>query len=334
MLERQRLILNWHDRRIIPSLDWKVEISDKLNSADIVLLLLSPDFLASDYCYEIEMKKAIKLHSKNQLQIVPVMLRPCDWKNSPFSKFLGLPTDMTPVLDESWYTMDEAFSNVTEGLKVLVQELFDNYPDDSIGSSNSDILVDTKIVDVEIKINRDYNTFSDADQNIILEAISNFLKLNKEINIKSKSEGSVLLTFDLNLEDALKLKYGIEDKLFDSQDIVGIEINERDEIVETSEEPLLDYEELRSAILYLRALNHIMRQKIIELLESEEHLTTSDIYIQLRMKQSDASNHLAILRRAHIINTKREGKFIYYSLNRHQLKKIAHVVKFLTEMRP
>ena len=64
MLERQNMIKNWHDRKIVAGRTWKNEISKKLETSDIVLLLLSPDFLASDYCYEIEMKKALSLHSQ------------------------------------------------------------------------------------------------------------------------------------------------------------------------------------------------------------------------------------------------------------------------------
>ena len=88
----------------------------------------------------------------------------------------------------------------------------------------------------------------------------------------------------------------------------------------------LDYQKLRKAALVLRALNHKLRRRIIELLESEGPLTVTDIYIKLRLEQSVASQHLAIIRRVKVVNTKRDGKYIYYSLNRERIEQIADLV--------
>ena len=77
----------------------------------------------------------------------------------------------------------------------------------------------------------------------------------------------------------------------------------------------LDYSDLRKAVLVLRAVNHKLRQRVIDLLEDGETLTVTDIYIKLRLEQSVASQHLAILRRAGVVTTERQGKFIYYSIN-------------------
>lgn len=88
----------------------------------------------------------------------------------------------------------------------------------------------------------------------------------------------------------------------------------------------LDYAELRKAVLVLRAVNHKLRQRIIDLLDESESLTVTDIYINLRLEQSVASQHLAILRRAGVVDTERQGKFIHYSLNRPRLSQIAKLV--------
>ncbi|MCO6476610.1 MAG: helix-turn-helix transcriptional regulator [Phaeodactylibacter sp.] len=88
----------------------------------------------------------------------------------------------------------------------------------------------------------------------------------------------------------------------------------------------LDYAELRKAVLVLRAVNHKLRQRIIDLLEENESMTVTDIYIKLRLEQSVASQHLAILRRAGVVNTERQGKFINYSLNRDRLAQISRLV--------
>jgi DNA-binding transcriptional ArsR family regulator len=92
---------------------------------------------------------------------------------------------------------------------------------------------------------------------------------------------------------------------------------------------LLDYAELRKAVLVLRAVNHKLRQRIIDLLEEGESMTVTDIYIKLRLEQSVASQHLAILRRAGVVKTERQGKFIYYSLDKERLAQISRLVEEL-----
>lgn len=94
---------------------------------------------------------------------------------------------------------------------------------------------------------------------------------------------------------------------------------------------LLNYAELRKAVLVLRAVNHKLRQRIINLLEENTEMTVTDIYIKLRLEQSVASQHLAILRRAGVVSTERQGKYIYYSLDQERLKQINRLVEELAE---
>lgn len=91
----------------------------------------------------------------------------------------------------------------------------------------------------------------------------------------------------------------------------------------------LDYAELRKAVLVLRAVNHKLRQSIVELLEETDKLSVTDLYVKLRLEQSVASQHLAILRRAGVVNTDREGKFIHYSLNKDRLAQISKLIEEL-----
>lgn len=88
----------------------------------------------------------------------------------------------------------------------------------------------------------------------------------------------------------------------------------------------LNYNNLRKAVLALRAVNHRLRQEMIEFLQEREQTTVTDIYVKLRIEQSVASQHLAILRRAEIVDTIRDGKFIYYSLNEDRLVTVAKLV--------
>ncbi len=105
--------------------------------------------------------------------------------------------------------------------------------------------------------------------------------------------------------------------------------NETVTLKKGSNDIALDYAELRKAVLVLRAVNHKLRQRIIDLLETNQTMTVTDIYIKLRLEQSVASQHLAILRRAGVVATERQGKFIYYSLDKDRLAQISRLVEEL-----
>jgi DNA-binding transcriptional ArsR family regulator len=91
----------------------------------------------------------------------------------------------------------------------------------------------------------------------------------------------------------------------------------------------LDYQELKKAVMVLRAVNHKLRQRMIELLEENKRMTVTDIYIKMRLEQIVASQHLAILRKAGVVVTDRSGKYIYYALNEDRIAQIAQLVKEL-----
>lgn len=105
--------------------------------------------------------------------------------------------------------------------------------------------------------------------------------------------------------------------------------NETITLKKGTKEVQLDYSDLRRAVLVLRAVNHKLRQRVIDLLEENDTMTVTDIYIKLRLEQSVASQHLAILRRAGVVATERQGKFIYYSLDRDRLNQISKLVEDL-----
>ena len=118
-LQRQGLIDAWHDRDISAGTEWEKAIDENLNTAQIILLLVSPDFMNSDYCYSIEMKRALERHVAGEARVIPVILRPVDWKKSPLGKLQALPKDGKPVT--SWLDQDEAFFNVAEGIRKVVE---------------------------------------------------------------------------------------------------------------------------------------------------------------------------------------------------------------------
>jgi len=123
ILEHRGLISAWHDRKIDAGEEWKGEIDEHLNSAQIILLLISADFLASKYCYDIEMKRAMERHESGEARVIPIILRHVLWKGSPFSKLQALPTNAEPIKDGKWRSVDEAFADVAEGLEKAIADL-------------------------------------------------------------------------------------------------------------------------------------------------------------------------------------------------------------------
>jgi hypothetical protein len=126
ILKRQGVLEAWHDRAIDAGSEWKTEIDDHLNQAHLILLLISSDFLASDYCYAIEMLRAMERHESKEAVVIPVILRSCEWKGAPFGKLQGLPKDMKPVRD--WADRDQAFTNIVLGIRKVVERLVENPP--------------------------------------------------------------------------------------------------------------------------------------------------------------------------------------------------------------
>jgi hypothetical protein len=121
MLRRQGVISAWHDRQITAGSEWANAINDHLNSAEIILLLISPDFIASDYCYDIELKRAMERHEAREAVVIPVILRPVDWTGAPFGKLQALPKNAEPV--NRWLDRDEAWLNVVQGIRTAAENL-------------------------------------------------------------------------------------------------------------------------------------------------------------------------------------------------------------------
>lgn len=121
IMRRQNLISTWHDRRIIAGSEIDHSIDTNLEDADVILLLVSPSFLASDYCYDREMARAMERHERGEARVIPVILRACDWNDTPFGKLLATPTDGKPIT--LWADRDQAFLEVTKSIKAAVKEM-------------------------------------------------------------------------------------------------------------------------------------------------------------------------------------------------------------------
>ena len=116
-LERANSISPWFDHYLIPGDDIDPKVAEALEKADIIVLLVSSDFLASDYCYTIEMKRALQRHDNGEARVVPVIVRDCVWKTTaPFGRLAALPTDGNAVMSLHWPDKDEAWRIVAEGI--------------------------------------------------------------------------------------------------------------------------------------------------------------------------------------------------------------------------
>ena len=120
-LKSQKLITTWHDRQILPGSDWSRDIDDHLEQSALILLLISPDFLASRYCYEIEMQRALKRHEADEARVVPIILRPCDWQHTPIARLQCLPQDGKPITEQ--HNQDRAWTDITAGLRRVIEDL-------------------------------------------------------------------------------------------------------------------------------------------------------------------------------------------------------------------
>jgi len=120
-LRQQRVINDWYDGAIAPGSDIQAQILLYLNQAQLILLLISADFMASEFSYSVEMQQAIARHKANEACVIPIILRPTDWEGAPFSGLKALPLDGKPVT--RWSSHDEAFEDVMKGLRATIKEL-------------------------------------------------------------------------------------------------------------------------------------------------------------------------------------------------------------------
>jgi hypothetical protein len=121
MLKRENRISEWYDRKIIPGDEWDLEIREQLERARVVLLLVSADFIASDYCWGTEVRRALERHARNEAVVIPVIVSPADWHSAPFGRLQALPADGKPVT--TWGNRDQAWAEVAMGIRALINQL-------------------------------------------------------------------------------------------------------------------------------------------------------------------------------------------------------------------
>jgi internalin A len=125
LLKREGLLDLWTDRHIQAGTEWETQIDENLESADLILLLVSADFVASDYCWGAEMKRAMERHDRGEARVIPIIVRECSWKSAPFARLQALPEDSKPV--STWgtgpYARDTPWTAIEERIRSVVNEL-------------------------------------------------------------------------------------------------------------------------------------------------------------------------------------------------------------------
>ena len=209
ILKRQGIITAWHDRRIHVGADLDKEISKNIQDADLILLLISSDFIASDYCYDNEMKLAIEKHEKGESVVIPVILRPCDWHDTPFGKLLATPTDGKPVI--KFASLDDAFLEITNHIKTTVAVINRKNPT-TVDSSKSNFKDKKLPRSGNLKIAKN---FSDQEKDAFLdeafEYIANYFEgsltelknRNSQIDFRFKRADSQTFTGTIYKEGSL-----------------------------------------------------------------------------------------------------------------------------------
>jgi len=145
-MKRQQYLVTWHDQEISPGMEWEQAVSTQLNSADIILLLISPHFMASD-CYDNEMMQALDRHKAGTTRLIPIILRTVDWEDAPFAKLQVLPTQKVPVT--RWQDRDEAWNDVVRGIRRATEELMisrRNFENQSILNVPSNTILPSEVL--------------------------------------------------------------------------------------------------------------------------------------------------------------------------------------------
>jgi hypothetical protein len=122
-LQRMNLIETWHDQKIKPGDEWEKEVSAQIARADIILLLISIDFINSAYCYDVELEHALERHEAGNSRVIPIILRSCLWHKMPFAKLQALPKEGKAIT--SWRDQDEALLTVVEGIQAVAEEILE-----------------------------------------------------------------------------------------------------------------------------------------------------------------------------------------------------------------
>ncbi len=170
-LKHQGLIDTWYDQCILAGDELDSEISDNLQKANLILFLVSADFISSKYCYDIEVKRAIERHNAGKARVIPVILRACDWRDTPFGKLKAVPKDGHPV--RSWPNLDDAFLDIVHNIKIAIRKTDGTKPTataTAVATTESSATIPRVVSQLKSSNLRLRRCFSEADRDEFLES--------------------------------------------------------------------------------------------------------------------------------------------------------------------
>lgn len=204
-LHREGIISNWHFRKIDAGKEWEGEIKLHLNTARIILLLVSPNFIESDYCNDVEVKRAMQRHKNKEAIVIPVILRTVAWQKLSFGKLQALPEGAKPV--NEWRSRDKAFKNIVEGIRRVVETLNRESKISGVDGIKKAAPKAPKLIifeDDKKWLDRIRDTLK--DQGCKIETFSRYNE--KLLNRFAKDDYDLLIT-DISLDSSARSKEGI-----------------------------------------------------------------------------------------------------------------------------
>lgn len=200
-LKRGGLISHWTDREIKGGEDFDDTIKHNISTSDIILFLLSPDFLASDYINDTEVKLAMEQHSNGKSVVVPVMLRKCQFDLTPFKDIQGLPTDLEPISSKKWVSQDDAYFDIIEGLKKII----------SHQEVRKEVLEEEELLWAKaIKANTIESYFQYLERSRLRTRFEEVLKIVGKLNIEKFNQERELDALELKVRDKERQRIGME----------------------------------------------------------------------------------------------------------------------------
>lgn len=239
LLKMQKLVEAWSDQEILPGQEWDAEIKEQLDEAEVILFLVSTDFLVSDYVNDVEIKKALERYDKGEVIIIPIVVRPTQFSGFEISKFQALPAKAKPI--SQWDDKDNAWLDVSNGIKKVIQSIQkkNNTKEEKLPAENNIIHSTSNHASVSGKNNttiQDLNVQGDVNINIgqfvpdkknkitSCDELSVFEQAQKAIS-KRKTQEAIDLLLNYTKENGINDKHN--ELLMQSGRLSGIEEEKR-----------------------------------------------------------------------------------------------------------
>ena len=224
----------WHDGRIDPGQQWKQEIETMLSGAEFAILLVSANFLESDFIADVELPALLKSEKENGLQVLPVVITPCLYEESPLQPFQSVNNPLNPMEGMKPVEQNQTWVKLARIIKKSLQKPMSgreqgvSLVSPTSSDFTSEVDVETTTVDLELTIDGDLENFSDSEKAEILDAISKLAGVSN-LKVKRLREGSIKLTVELPPHLAERVMWAIK-----SGELEGLAVLDAEIIEETT----------------------------------------------------------------------------------------------------